>query len=67
MYRNSAAIGIEISTAPAAKQVYQLSIYSFSSILHRPMAIVYWSEFARQITFAKMKSSHGDMKEVSVV
>lgn len=44
---------MEIRTAPAAKLVYQLSIYSFSSIFHNPMAMVYWSEFARQITFAK--------------
>ena len=34
-------------------------MYSFSSIFQSPMAMVYWSEFARQITFAKMKSSHG--------
>ena len=49
---------MEISTAPAAKLVYQLSIYSFSSIFQSPIAIVYWSELARQITLAKMKSSH---------
>lgn len=60
-------MGIEINTAPAAKLVYQLSIYSFSSILQRPIAMVYWSEFARQITFAKIKSSYGDIKEVRIV
>ena len=58
---------MEISTAPAAKLVYQLSMYSFSSIFHSPIAMVYWSELARQITFAKMKSSHGAMKEVKTV
>ena len=58
---------MEIRTAPAAKLVYQLSMYSFSSIFHRPMATVYWSELARQITFAKMKSSQGPMKAVSTV
>ena len=51
---------MDISTALAAKLVYQLSIYSFSSILHKPIAIVYWSELARQITFAKIKSTHGE-------
>ena len=56
-----------MSTAPAAKLVYQLSMYSFSSIFHRPMATVYWSELARQITLAKMKSTQGLMKEVSRV
>ncbi len=58
---------MDISTALAAKLVYQLSIYSFSSILHKPIAIVYWSELARQITFAKIKSTHGEIKEVSTV
>lgn len=58
---------MEISTALAAKLVYQLSMYSFSSILHRPMATVYWSELARQITFVKIKSTHGAMKDVSTV
>lgn len=58
---------MEIRTAPAAKLVYQLSIYSFSSIFHNPMAMVYWSEFARQITFAKIKSSHGAINAVSTV
>ena len=60
-------MGMEIRTAPAAKLVYQLSMYSFSSIFHRPMATVYWSELARQMTFAKMKSSQGLMKAVSMV
>ena len=58
---------MEIRTAPAAKLVYQLSIYSFSNIFHRPMATVYWSAFARQITLAKMKSSQGDMNAVRIV
>lgn len=58
---------MDINTAPAAKLVYQLSIYSFSSIFHRPMATVYWSELARQITLAKIKSSQGAIKEVSTV
>lgn len=60
-------MGIEMSTAPAAKLVYQLSMYSFSSIFHRPMATVYWSELARQMTLAKMKSTQGPMKAVSTV
>ena len=61
------AIGMEIRTAPAAKLVYQLSIYSFSSIFQRPIATVYWSEFARQITFAKIKSSQGAINAVNTV
>ena len=60
-------MGIEMSTAPAAKLVYQLSMYSFSSIFHSPMATVYWSELARQMTLAKMKSTQGPMKAVSTV
>ncbi len=60
------AMGMEISTAPAAKLVYQLSMYSFSSIRHSPMATVYWSELARQMTFAKMKSTQGAVKEVRI-
>ena len=60
-------MGIEMSTAPAAKLVYQLSMYSFSSIFHRPMATVYWSELARQMTLAKMKSTQGPIKAVSTV
>ena len=67
MNKKRIAIGIEIRTAPAAKLVYQLSMYSFSNIFQSPIAIVYWSEFARQITFAKMKSSHGAIKDVSTV
>ena len=60
-------MGMEISTAPAAKQVYQLSMYSFSNIFHKPMATVYWSELARQMTYAKMKSTHGPIKAVKTV
>ena len=60
-------MGIETSTAPAAKQVYQLSIYSFSSIFQSPIATVYWSALARQMTLAKMKSTQGAMKEVRTV
>ena len=40
MNKNRIAIGIEIRTAPAAKLVYQLSIYSFSNIFHSPIAIL---------------------------
>ena len=58
---------MEISTAPAAKLVYQLSIYSFSSIFQSPIAIVYWSEFALHITLANMKSSHGPINDVKTV
>ncbi len=61
------AMGMEISTAPAAKLVYQLSMYSFSSIRHRPMATVYWSELARQMTLANTKSTQGAMKLVRMV
>lgn len=60
------AMGMEISTEPAAKLVYQLSMYSFSSMRHRPMAMVYWSALARQMTLAKMKSTQGAVKEVRI-
>ena len=38
--KNKIAIGIDTTTAPAAKLVNQLSIYSFSSIFQRPMDTV---------------------------
>ena len=61
------AIGTDTTTAPAAKQVYQELIYSYSNIFHKPMETVKYCAFARQITFAKMKSNHGAMKEVRIV
>ena len=60
------AMGIEISTAPAAKLVYQLSMYSFSSMRHRPMATVYWSAVGPADHLAKMKSTQGAVKEVRI-
>ena len=57
-------MGMETSTAPAQNRTNQVSTYSFSSMLNRPMETVQYLALVPVMTLAKMKSTQGPMKEV---
>ena len=52
---------------PAAKQVNMVDLWVVSRNSNSPIATVYCSRLVPKITFAKMKSDHGEINAMSAV